>query len=69
MFENGLKKELALLLSGKTIVYEDYVEAYEYNYTVMLQVHEYVTKTLGQKSVIVDADDLKQDPGKTWATS
>ena len=26
--------------------------------------HKYVTETLGQKSIIVDADDLLADPGR-----
>lgn len=27
-------------------------------------MYEYVTQTLGQKSVVVDADDLLEDPGR-----
>ncbi len=29
----------------------------------MVHFHSYVTETLGQKSIVLDADDLQQDPG------
>ncbi len=39
-------------------------EAEDHSYQAMLQLHEYVTETLGQKSIIMDADELKQNPGR-----
>ncbi len=33
-------------------------------YDEYMWMYKYVTETLGQKSIIVDADDLQADPGK-----
>ncbi len=38
------------------------------DYEQSVKMHEYVTKTLGQKSIIVDADDLQADPGEFTIT-
>ena len=34
------------------------------SYKELMPLHDYVTKTLGQKSVVIDADDLVANPGK-----
>ena len=36
----------------------------EMSYKELMPLHDYVTKTLGQKSVVIDADDLVANPGK-----
>ena len=37
--------------------------AEELSYEESVKMHEYATKTLKQKSIIIDADDIIRDPG------
>ena len=37
--------------------------AEELSYEESVKMHEYATKTLKQKSIIIDADDIMRDPG------
>ncbi len=52
-----------IYILGERIEIEDTLEVDESSYKAMLQLHEYVTNTLGQKSIIIDADELKEKPG------
>ena len=36
------------------------------SYKQLVQMHQHVTDKLGQKSIIVDADDLQRDPGLSY---
>ena len=45
-------------LTGFNGFYKD-----EASYEGLVLMHDYVTNTLRQKSIIIDADDLQADPG------
>ncbi len=46
----------------KTFLNEKAMRA-EQSYEFLVELHQFVTMELGQKSVIIDADDLQRDPG------
>ncbi len=35
------------------------------DYELSVKMLDYVTKVLGQKAIVVEADDLQSDPGKS----
>ena len=38
----------------------------EASFKEMEEMHDYVTRVMKQKSVIIDSDDLQRDPGRYW---
>ncbi len=55
-------------ISNSMLVYRwttglDGFRAEETTYKELVELHEYVTTKLGQKSIILDADDMQREPG------